>query len=74
MKNAGEAFEFKKGFEGLHNKSYEAIVQGNGFGLDKAAKAIQIVHDVRNQKEVGEVDHIHAHPFIKLPLTHHPFS
>jgi len=43
-----QELEFSAGFTDLHTKSYEQILQGNGFGLQAASKSIQIVHDIRN--------------------------
>ncbi|GAB3993157.1 Gfo/Idh/MocA family oxidoreductase [Spirosoma daeguense] len=44
----GEEIEFSDGFTDLHTKSYEAILAGNGFGLQEAYPSIEIVHDIRN--------------------------
>jgi UDP-N-acetyl-2-amino-2-deoxyglucuronate dehydrogenase len=38
---------FTQGFEDLHTKSYEAILAGNGFGIEDARPAINIVHNLR---------------------------
>ena len=46
----GEEVEFSDGFLDLHTKSYEQILQGNGFGLDDAKKALELVHQIRNSK------------------------
>jgi UDP-N-acetyl-2-amino-2-deoxyglucuronate dehydrogenase len=68
----GEEFEFSGGFNELHTRSYEGMLAGNGFGLDEAENAIQIVHDIRNQEPIGlKGDY---HPLAKLPLAAHPFS
>lgn len=44
----GEEIEFSDGFMELHTKSYQDILNGNGFGIDLAKRAIEIVHNVRN--------------------------
>lgn len=44
----GEEIEFSDGFTELHTKSYEAILRGEGFGLEEARPSIQLVHDIRN--------------------------
>ncbi|MEL7270202.1 MAG: Gfo/Idh/MocA family oxidoreductase [Bacteroidota bacterium] len=44
----GEEIEFSSGFTELHNKSYEAILEGKGYGLLDAKQSIEIVHDIRN--------------------------
>ena len=68
----GEAIEFSGGFTELHSKSYEAILKGNGFGLEEARASIEIVHAIRNAaiaaKEPGKY-----HPFVDLPSSKHPF-
>ena len=43
-----EELEFSSGFTDLHTKSYEHILNGEGFGMEEAQKSIQIVHDIRN--------------------------
>jgi UDP-N-acetyl-2-amino-2-deoxyglucuronate dehydrogenase len=44
----GEEFEFSDGFTELHTKSYEDILNGNGFSLSVTKATIQVVHDIRN--------------------------
>ncbi|MFN3951084.1 MAG: Gfo/Idh/MocA family protein [Thermaurantimonas sp.] len=68
----GEEIEFSEGFTDLHTRSYEAILAGQGFTLDEAAKAIKIVHDIRNARPVGL--HGHWHELATLPLAPHPFQ
>jgi len=68
----GEEIEFSGGFFDLHTKSYENILQGNGFGLDDARKSIEIVHHIRNTKP--DLSKGEKHPFTKLPLAKHPFQ
>jgi UDP-N-acetyl-2-amino-2-deoxyglucuronate dehydrogenase len=46
----GEEFEFSEGFTELHTKSYEKIIMGNGFDIGETRAAIQLVHDIRNNK------------------------
>jgi UDP-N-acetyl-2-amino-2-deoxyglucuronate dehydrogenase len=68
----GQSIDFTEGFDNLHSKSYEAILNGNGFAIDDAIPAIQIVHNIRNAKLTplkGEY-----HPFAKKPLSIHPFQ
>ena len=60
----GEEIEFSGGFTDLHTKSYEAVLEGNGFGLMEAKTSIDIVHDIRNSTPIGlKGDY---HPFCKL--------
>ena len=68
----GEEVEFSEGFTDLHTRSYEEILQGNGFEMEEARKSIEIVYDIRNQIPVGlKGDY---HPFAGKPLAVHPFS
>ena len=68
----GKEVEFSDGFFDLHTKSYEDIIEGNGFGLNEARQSIEIVHEIRN-KEVSPLlgD---FHPLVKLPYSKHPFN
>ncbi|MBI5916952.1 MAG: Gfo/Idh/MocA family oxidoreductase [Bacteroidetes bacterium] len=68
----GEEIEFSEGFTDLHTRSYEAILNGAGFGLDEAATAVKIVHDIRNARPAGL--HGTLHELAKLPLAKHPFA
>lgn len=45
----GEEFEFSEGFAELHTKSYEEILNGNGFPLSETKASIEIVHQIRKQ-------------------------
>ncbi len=68
----GEEFEFSGGFTELHTRSYEHILEGHGFRIGEARKAIQTVHDIRHTTPIGlKGDY---HPLAKLPLAKHPFS
>lgn len=66
-----EEFEFSGGFNDLHTRSYEQILDGNGFRINEARKAIQTVYDIRNSETVGVQSD--THPLARLPLTTHPF-
>ncbi len=46
----GEEIEFSDGFTELHTKSYEAILNGQGFGLVEAKPSIELAHKIRNHK------------------------
>lgn len=67
----GEAIEFSGGFADLHTRSYEAILDGQGFGTEEAAAAIRIAYDIRNARPVGLQGSYHK--FAALPLKAHPF-
>jgi UDP-N-acetyl-2-amino-2-deoxyglucuronate dehydrogenase len=43
----GEEFEFSDGFTELHNRSYEQILAGRGYGLEDNRCAITTVSDIR---------------------------
>jgi UDP-N-acetyl-2-amino-2-deoxyglucuronate dehydrogenase len=59
----GEEVEFSGGFTDLHTKSYEEILNGNGYGPGDARTSIEIVHDIRNAPiSPLEGDY---HPFLK---------
>ncbi len=67
----GEEIEFSEGFADLHTRSYDEILNGNGYRIKEARKAIQMVHDIRNAQPLGlKGDY---HPLAKLPLSKHPF-
>lgn len=44
----GEEIEFSGGFTDLHNRSYEEILAGRGFGLEENRTAITTVSAIRN--------------------------
>lgn len=68
----GEELEFSGGFTELHTRSYEHILSGEGYGIEDARQAIEIVHDIRNSKPVGLKGEYH--PFAKKELSSHPFN
>ena len=40
---------FSDGFTELHNKSYEQILMGNGYGLDDIRPTIKLIEDIRSK-------------------------
>lgn len=48
----GEEIEFSEGFTDLHTVSYREIISGHGYGLQDAAPAIQVAHDIRKAEPV----------------------
>jgi UDP-N-acetyl-2-amino-2-deoxyglucuronate dehydrogenase len=68
----GQEIEFSEGFTDLHTVSYQHILNGSGFGLDDAAKAVNIIHQIRKAHPVG-LDN-NAHELAHLPLSKHPFE
>lgn len=68
----GEELEFSGGFTDLHTTSYQEIIAGNGYGLEAARNAIELVHNIRHAEVVGlQGDY---HPFAKKPTVEHPFK
>ena len=68
----GEEFEFSDGFTELHTESYNGILRGNGFGIEDARKAVEIVSEIRYARPVGlRGDY---HPLAEQPLAVHPFG
>jgi UDP-N-acetyl-2-amino-2-deoxyglucuronate dehydrogenase len=47
IKIDGEEFEFSEGFTELHNRVYQEILAGNGYGVEDARVAIRIVENLR---------------------------
>jgi len=45
-----ESFEFSKGFNDLHTRSYEEIIKGNGFSILDALPSIELTYNIRNSK------------------------
>lgn len=59
----GQSVEFSGGFTDLHTQSYQAVLDGNGFGLEENRVAIETVSAIRDAKLsplTGDY-----HPFIK---------
>lgn len=59
----GKEIEFSGGFTDLHTQTYQNILKGNGYGLEHAVNAIEIVHNIRNKQPIGL--HGDYHPFCK---------
>jgi len=59
----GDEIEFSGGFKDLHTRSYEEILNGNGFGLEEAYGSIRTVSSIRNQDPIGLKGEYH--PFCK---------
>lgn len=61
----GEEIEFSGGFTDLHTRSYELILEGNGFGLETSRMAIETVAAIRNARpQALSGDY---HPFLAHP-------
>lgn len=57
----GENIEFSDGFTDLHTRSYEAILRGEGFGLEENRAAIETVANIRTADVAPTGD---VHPFV----------
>jgi len=56
--------EFSGGFTDLHTKSYQHILDGNGFGIDEIRPSIETVYNIRNAQPIGlKGDY---HPLLKI--------
>ena len=58
-----DEIEFSGGFTDLHNRSYEEILAGRGFGLEENRVAIETVSHIRNAIPAGLTGDYH--PFLK---------
>lgn len=66
-----EQFDFSKGFDNLHELSYQKILNKQGFRMIESMNAIQLVEQIRNAN-VEQVEG--AHYSSKLPISKHPFK
>ncbi|WP_417624801.1 Gfo/Idh/MocA family protein [Paremcibacter congregatus] len=57
----GDEIEFSGGFTDLHTASYQAILEGKGFGLDDNIVAIETVANIRNYTPIGKVGDYHPY-------------
>ena len=55
----GEEIEFSGGFADLHDRSYELILAGQGFGLEDSRCAIETVAAIRTAAALGAVGDCH---------------
>jgi len=69
----GREIEFSEGFTDPHTLSYQSVLDGQGFGLEEAAQAVEIAYAIRNAQPGGLNGHEH-HPLAELPLSPHPFE
>jgi UDP-N-acetyl-2-amino-2-deoxyglucuronate dehydrogenase len=59
----GKEIEFSDGFTDLHNRVYEDILSGGGFGPEDARKSIVLAHSIRNATPTGICEY--SHPLLK---------
>ena len=50
IKVNGDEIDFSGGFTDLHTRSYEEILNGNGFTLEDSKPTLDLVHKIRNYK------------------------
>lgn len=67
-----EEFEFSGGFTELHTKSYESILNGDGFSISDSKNAIEIVSEIRKSPVIE--NSAFKHKLVSEPTTHHPFK
>jgi UDP-N-acetyl-2-amino-2-deoxyglucuronate dehydrogenase len=63
--------EFSEGFTDLHTRSYQDILNGNGFTVSDARSSINTVQQIRQAKPLGLVGDYH--PFASKVILYHPF-
>jgi UDP-N-acetyl-2-amino-2-deoxyglucuronate dehydrogenase len=62
LKMGEHFFDFSTGFDDLHTKVYQDILNGGGYGIEDARPAVELVHEMRNLP-LSKVD-ADAHPFL----------
>ena len=72
MQIADDIIEFSNGFSELHTKSYEHIINGNGYRLEDSKLAVETVYNIRQSDPVGIKGEYH--PFCTMKLSEHPFK
>lgn len=55
-----EELEFSEGFTELHTASYEAVLRGEGFGLDAALPSLRLVERIRNASPSRNAVNMHS--------------
>lgn len=53
IKIDNEELEFTDGFADLHTKSYQKILNGEGFGIEESKQSIELVSQIRNSAPIG---------------------
>ncbi len=69
---SGDDLALDDGFELLHVKSYQRILEGRGFTLEDAEASLILSHDIRKVAPVGLAKE--SHPLASLPMLEHPFK
>ena len=68
----GEEIEFSEGFTDLHTRAYQEILAGNGFGIQEAKPAIELVHRI-NSATVQNSEKIHSNLIDRGVTNRNPF-
>lgn len=73
---AGQTIELSEGFEDLHTKSYKMLMAGNGFGVEDALPALELLWQLRQQahNQVVSSGNMELHPLALVPINAHPFK
>lgn len=72
LRIGNEEFEFSDGFADLHTRSYERILDGDGYTMEDARKSIEIVYAIRNANPTPADER--RHPLAALGTVPHPFT
>ena len=59
----GEEIEFSEGFTDLHTVSYQAILDGKGYGIEDARHCVETVETIRTLTP-ARAENDEGHPFI----------
>jgi UDP-N-acetyl-2-amino-2-deoxyglucuronate dehydrogenase len=59
----GNEIEFSEGFTDLHTVSYQAILDGKGYGIEDARHCVETVDVIRSAASVAPQDG-EGHPFL----------
>lgn len=73
LRIANEKFDFSYGFEKLHEKSYQQILNNQGFDCDDARPAIELCSKLRTMN-IAPKNMERSHELLKLGPFPHPFS
>lgn len=68
----GEQINFSSGFEDLHTKSYENIINARGFQTKVTKPSIELAYQIRNASISNAI--INQHELCKVEHSKHPFS
>jgi len=68
----GEQINFSSGFEDLHTKSYENIINARGFQTKVTKPSIELAYQIRNASISNAI--INQHELCKVERSKHPFS